>query len=147
MSDKDTLNVLLDPFVSLDFKMTAELTDKKHSVIFEERQVCNLGRIRYKTSLALANSWPVTDEFAASVCQLPAEYNQKAYMKFLEDYGTVHVNQMQILSVFHYYLTLKLAGGGFVEPPPLVFFGLKFSPLDQLPNAFAQLFLDYEDIF
>ena len=42
-------------------------------------------------------------------------------------------------------LTLKLAGG-FVEPP-LGFFGLKFSPLDQLPNAFAQLFLDNEDIF
>ena len=39
-------------------------------------------------------------------------------------------------------------GGGFVDPPPphgfLVF---KFLPLDQLPNAFAQLFLDNEDIF
>ena len=43
-------------------------------------------------------------------------------------------------------LTLKLAGGGFVEPP-LVFFSLKFLPLDQLPNIFAQLFLDNEDIF
>ena len=45
-------------------------------------------------------------------------------------------------------LTLKLAegGGGFVEPP-LGFFGIKFSPLDRLPNAFAQLFLDNEDIF
>ena len=46
-------------------------------------------------------------------------------------------------------LTLKLAGGGggFVEPPPPVFFGLKFPRLDQLPNTFAQLFLDNEDIF
>ena len=43
-------------------------------------------------------------------------------------------------------LTLKLAGG-FVKPPPLVFSGLKFSPQDQLANAFAQLFLDNEDIF
>ena len=46
-------------------------------------------------------------------------------------------------------LTIKLAGGGgrFVEPPSFVFFGLKFLPLDQLPNAFAQLFLDNEYIF
>ena len=44
-------------------------------------------------------------------------------------------------------LTLKLAGGGVVDPPPFVFFSLKFLPLDQLPNAFAQLFLDNEDIF
>ena len=45
-------------------------------------------------------------------------------------------------------LTLKLAEGGFNEPPsPLGFFSLKFLPLDQLPNAFAQLFLDNEDIF
>ena len=36
-------------------------------------------------------------------------------------------------------VTLKLAWGGF--------FSLKFLPLDQLPNAFAQLFLDNEDIF
>ena len=42
-------------------------------------------------------------------------------------------------------LTLKLAGG-FVEPP-LGSFSLKFLPLDQLPNAFAQLYLDNEDIF
>ena len=45
-------------------------------------------------------------------------------------------------------LTLKLAGGGgFVEPTPLGFFGLKLLPLDQLPTAFAQLFLDNKDIF
>ena len=44
-------------------------------------------------------------------------------------------------------LTLKLAGGWLVEPPPVGFFSLKFLPLDQLPNAFAQLFLDNEDIF
>ena len=46
------------------------------------------------------------------------------------------------------YLALKLAGGGggFVEPP-LGFFSLKFLPLDQLPNAFTQLFRDNEDIF
>ena len=42
-------------------------------------------------------------------------------------------------------LTLKLAGGFVDPPPPLGFFGLKFLPLDQLPNVFAQLFFDKED--
>ena len=44
-------------------------------------------------------------------------------------------------------LTLKLAGGGGFVEYSLGFFILKFLPLDQLPNAFAQLFLDNEDIF
>ena len=38
------------------------------------------------------------------------------------------------------YLTLKLAECP--PPPPSVFWGLKFLPLYQLPNALAQLFLD-----
>ena len=45
------------------------------------------------------------------------------------------------------HLTLKLAGGGgFVEHPPR-FFSLKFLPFEKLPSAFAQLFLDNEEIF
>ena len=38
-------------------------------------------------------------------------------------------------------LTSKLAGGG-VSLTPLGFLGLKFLPLDKMPNDFAQLFLD-----
>ena len=38
-------------------------------------------------------------------------------------------------------------GGEKVRWAPLGVFGLKFLPLDQLPNAFAQLCLDNEDIF
>ena len=37
--------------------------------------------------------------------------------------------------------------GGGKGPNPLGFSSLKFLPLDQLPNAFAQLLLDNEDIF
>ena len=54
-------------------------------------------------------------------------------------------NSEDNLFLIRWILTLKLAGGGFVEPPR--FFSLKFLPLDQLPNAFAKLFLDNEDIF
>ena len=48
---------------------------------------------------------------------------------------------------YSYRLTLKLAGGGGLVEHPFGFFSLKFLPLDQLPNASAQLFLDNEDIF
>ena len=35
----------------------------------------------------------------------------------------------------------------FIPPPHPRIFDLKYLPLDQLPNAFVQLFLDSEDIF
>ena len=46
-------------------------------------------------------------------------------------------------------LTLKLAvgGGGGGGSLNVGFFSLEFLSLDQLPNAFAQLFFDNEDIF
>ena len=43
-----------------------------------------------------------------------------------------------------------VGGGGGGEgslKPPLGFFSLQFLRLDQLQNAFSQLFLDNEDIF
>ena len=59
-----------------------------------------------------------------------------------------------ICTCYHSNLTfdfnpyLKLAGGGRGSlNHPLGFFSLKFLPLDQLLNDFAQLFLDNEDIF
>ena len=42
---------------------------------------------------------------------------------------------------------LSWQGGWGSSNLPLGFFSLKFLPLDQLPNAFAQLFHDNEDIF
>ena len=54
----------------------------------------------------------------------------------IQEYWTIALSNNSL------YITLKLAGGCSLTPPPLGIFGLKFSPLDQLPNAFAQLFLD-----
>ena len=51
------------------------------------------------------------------------------------------------IEMFHSILTLKPAGGGDLLNQPPRFFGLKSLPLDQLPNAFAQLFLDNKKIF
>ena len=66
-------------------------------------------------------------------------------------YATMHNATIQKTTFFeldvylgtYLTLTLKLAGE---FNDPLGFFGLKFLPLEQLPNAFAQLFLDNEDI-
>ena len=83
-------------FLTLDFKVTGNLTQVKHSVIMVERQVCNLGTVRYRNALAKANRWPVDDEFAVSVCELPAKDDNsddeyQAYMKFIEQWGTVRL--------------------------------------------------------
>ena len=55
------------------------------------------------------------------------------------------LNAVLMLTLFN----LKLAGeeGGGGRCTPLGVFGLRFLSLDQLPNAFSQLFLDNEDIF
>ena len=52
------------------------------------------------------------------------------------------------LTIFRFYfqpLNWQRGGGGVLNPH--CFFSLKFLPIDQLPNAFAQLFLDNEDTF
>ena len=35
--------------------------------------------------------YPVTKDFAAAVCRLPERYDQGAYLKFIENWGTVSV--------------------------------------------------------
>ena len=85
------------PFIFLlppGFKKTGNVTKTQNSVIVMERQICNMGRVRYKHQLARARSWPVTDEFAASVCDLPSKDDgsnneRMAYINFIEAWGTV----------------------------------------------------------
>ena len=40
-------------------------------------------------NLAGTDHFPVNREFAMDVCNLPTTYNANAYMKFIEDWGTV----------------------------------------------------------
>ena len=63
-----------------------------------------------------------------------------------------HVNNWKLKinvkkAIIMIFNPLNWQRGGSLSPPPLGFFSLKFLPLDQMPNAFAQLFLDNEDIF
>ena len=66
-----------------------EETSKSHNVFFEEKTVCNLGRARYELNLAELKGYPVTQDFAAAVCELPKEYDENKYITFIEEWGTV----------------------------------------------------------
>lgn len=66
-------------------------TTKNHKVFFEKKEVCNMGTARYQLSLARVEKSSVTKEFAASVCRLPEEYDQGAYSRFIDKWGTVSV--------------------------------------------------------
>ena len=68
-----------------------EETKKKKKVFIEKKEVCNMGTARYQLSLARVEKSSVTKEFAASVCRLPEEYNQGAYRRFIDKWGTVSV--------------------------------------------------------
>ena len=66
-------------------------TSEYHNVFYEEKKVCNRGRVRFQYDLALQKNYPVTKEFASAVCSLPAKYNERKYLKFIEEWGTVSV--------------------------------------------------------
>ena len=70
--------------------MEQETTINK-KVFFEKKEVCYMGTARYRLSLARVENSPVTKEFTASVCRLPEEYNQGAYRRFIDKWGTVSV--------------------------------------------------------
>lgn len=66
-------------------------TKSEKNVFFEKKKVCNRGRARYQLDLAQSTNWPVSREFAIAACKLPAKYDREAYMKFIENWGTVSV--------------------------------------------------------
>ena len=71
-------------------KMDKE-TSKSHKVFYDEKKVCNLGRVRYQLDLARGRNYPVTEEFAEAVCRLPEQYSQEKYLDFIDNWGTVRV--------------------------------------------------------
>lgn len=74
--------------LSRSYEKMEEETTKKKKVFFEKKEVCNMGTARYQLSLARVERYPVTREFAASVCRLPEEYDQGAYSRFIDKWGT-----------------------------------------------------------
>ena len=52
--------------------------------------------------LARVKKYSVSEDFAAAVCILPEEYNQQAYFKFIENWGTVSVKKMLVFTKRHH---------------------------------------------
>ena len=55
--------------------------------------MCNLGRARYDLQLAEVKGYPVTEDFAAAVCELPTDYDEQKYINFIDQWGTVSTAQ------------------------------------------------------
>ncbi|XP_062605124.1 uncharacterized protein LOC134266928 [Saccostrea cucullata] len=96
-------------------------TNLEHNIIQDQINLCNLGRVRYMTELVNAGKFPITQSFAAAICSLPVTYNQSAYMKFLDHWGThitveVELGQKRISrsqSSFKQFMEQVSKSGGF----------------------------------
>ena len=56
---------------------------------FATETVKNLGHARYRTELASHHNYELDRSFVADACGLPINYDEDAYMTFIEDWGTV----------------------------------------------------------
>ncbi|KAJ7378962.1 hypothetical protein OS493_019661 [Desmophyllum pertusum] len=78
------------------FEQMRKETSTYHNVFYEEANVCNRGRARYQLDLAPIKKFPVSDDFAAAVCVLPKNYDEKAYFNFIERWGTHIVVEVEL---------------------------------------------------
>ena len=68
------------------------MTEKKKRIIIEKNKICNYGKARYlyENAVAQEHEYTLTRGFKNSVkYQLPTRYNTKAYLRFIEQWGTV----------------------------------------------------------
>ncbi|KAM7429490.1 hypothetical protein ABFA07_019668 [Porites harrisoni] len=82
--------------LSSRFEKVKKETSKYHNVFYEDKHVCNKGRARYQLDLAPVKKFPVSADYAATVCALPGKYNEKAYFDFLEGWGTHIVVEVEL---------------------------------------------------
>ena len=70
-------------------------TQKSKKVMIQKNKICNYGRARYLYENAIAREprYTLTRSFKNSVkYQLPTGYNTRAYMNFIEQWGTVSLS-------------------------------------------------------
>lgn len=80
------------------FNAIAQQTLKDHYVFQDDQMTCTSGAARYKLALSQGTHYGISDEFAASVCKLPLNYDQSVYKQFIEDWGTVSLLRVMSLS-------------------------------------------------
>ena len=72
-------------------KVESQTEDKKH-IIIQKSKICNYGRARYlyENVVAREPGYTLSKSFQNSVMsQLPIYYNDRNYMQFIENWGTV----------------------------------------------------------
>ena len=72
-------------------KAESQTEDKKH-IIIQKTKICNYGRARYLYENAAARDpgYTLSRGFQNSVMfLLPLHYNERNYMQFIENWGTV----------------------------------------------------------
>ena len=81
----------------IGFEKVKKETSDHHNVFYEEKRVCNKGRARYQLNSVRVKKFPVSEDFAATICALPGSYNEKEYFDFLEDWGTVSLSKFWLI--------------------------------------------------
>ena len=82
----------LDLVVYIGMGKVEKQTKDKRRIIIQKSKICNYGRARYLYENAVAGEpgYALSRSFQNSVMyQLPRNYNERAYMQFIENWGTV----------------------------------------------------------
>ena len=74
-------------------KVESQTKDQKR-IIIQKSKICNYGRARYLYENAVAREpgYTLSRSFQNSInYQLPLRYNERAYMEFIDNWGTVAI--------------------------------------------------------
>ena len=71
--------------LSTSYSQAKDQTTKEKTLFRERQELCNYGSARIKMGL---DSIRLTTEFQGAVCRLPASYDEGAYVRFINDWGT-----------------------------------------------------------
>lgn len=82
--------------LSTMYRKVSYQTFHAKNVFYEEKTVHNLGKARYQLDLVKWKRFPVTNEFAAAVCNLPQTYDQMTYRRFIRNWGTHIVSEVEL---------------------------------------------------
>ena len=84
--------MILHKILCAGMAQAEKMTQKKRKIMIQKNKICNYGRARYlyENAVARERRYTLTRSFMNSVKhQLPTRYNTRAYMNFIEQWGTV----------------------------------------------------------
>ncbi|XP_063423228.1 uncharacterized protein LOC134707430 [Mytilus trossulus] len=85
-----------------------QLTQPLNYMYQDYTTMCDMGHARLRSHLAQSDHLSVTREFAASVCSLPENYQLPNYLRFIEEWGTHMITEVEVGKKITYrYLTTR----------------------------------------